>query len=90
MTQRTEVAQMEVREEEITQAAPEEEVWVTHILSALLHMSLEAWAEVSEPLGTGLGQTCQDSFSVCSSRPLFNHFCFRPAGGAQLWTPKPH
>lgn len=82
MTQRTKVAQMEVREAEMSQAAPEEEVWVTRILCALC-MSLEARAEVSET---------QDSFSVYSSRPLFNHrpFCFRPAGGAQLWTPKPH
>ena len=81
---------MEVREAEMNQAAPEEEVWVACILCALC-MSLEAWAEVSEALGTGLGQVCQDSCSVYSSRPLFNHrpFCFRPAGGAQLWTPKP-
>lgn len=45
MTQKTEVAQMEVREAEIIQAAPEEEVWVTHILCASVH----------EPRGLGRG-----------------------------------
>lgn len=91
MTQRTEVAQMEVREAGIIQAAPKEEVWVTHILCASVHEP-RGLGRVSEALGTGLGQVCQDSFSIYSSRPLFNHcpFCFRPAGGAQLWTPKPH
>lgn len=35
MTQRTKVDQMEVREAEMNQAAPEEEVWVACILCAL-------------------------------------------------------